>query len=70
MKRFRLSEVARIMGFDYSSLRTQVKKREEILKAKGLLAVEESLVNKKYYVLVEPKEFIERLRKIIRGEDE
>ena len=66
MKTESLYSVAKKTGYSYAALRSQVNKYEKQLIAKGVLQVEERLAKKKYFVLVQPEEFIEVLKKLIR----
>ena len=70
--RIKMKEVSEKTGVSYSSIRHYVRKFEKELIARGVLEVEQGFVRKRYYVLVEPDEFVDLLKDLIgiRGSDE
>jgi len=67
MNRMTLKEVAEVTGFNYSSMRQYIARCEKELVSQGVLEVKETLLRKKYFVLVEPERFIESLRETLKS---
>jgi DNA-binding Lrp family transcriptional regulator len=63
-----VNKVAKELGLSAPTLRDYIRRYEKELVDRGVLEVEERVVRKRYFVLVEPGEFLEAVKNLARGE--
>jgi DNA-binding Lrp family transcriptional regulator len=66
--RISVNKVAKSLGLSSPTLRGYVRKFEKELVERGVLEVEERVVMKRYYVLVDPEQFLKCLKELAKGE--
>jgi len=66
--RMSVNKVAKELGLSAPTLRDYVKRYEKELVERGILEVEERVVRKRYFVLVESQKFLDAIKSLVKGE--